>query len=320
MLENLQNKKIEISVVIPVKNGIDTIKDCINAILTQTLIKKTEIIIIDSGSTDGTLDILLHYPVRLYHIPPEDFNHGSTRNYGASLALGEFVVMTVQDAKPADDYWLEKMIRHFNDPLVAGVCGQQIVPHKNGYNPHQWFRPQGGATVSEVWFPEKTAFENLSPLQKRQFCAWDDVNAMYRNEVLLKLPFLPVNFSEDALWARDALQNGFKLIYDTNSRVEHYHYKTPEYIKSRIIIEEYLSWLYFGCIKTSHFRLKDYLLIVYRNFKFKASIKWIFHNWMSIYFTNKTLKKLNRSMQKGEQEFVAFCKGNCKSIPQGKIL
>ncbi len=85
--------KTLISIVIPVKDGISTIKQCLDAIFAQTLIDQTEVIIIDSGSTDGTLDIINLYPVRLYQIPPGTFNHGATRNYGVSLTKGEFVVI-----------------------------------------------------------------------------------------------------------------------------------------------------------------------------------------------------------------------------------
>ena len=63
-------KKPKISIIIPVKNGEKTINACLKGIFEQTLIKQTEVIIIDSGSTDNTLDIIKNYSVKLYQISP----------------------------------------------------------------------------------------------------------------------------------------------------------------------------------------------------------------------------------------------------------
>src|SRR2546426_188421 len=130
-----------ISVVIPVKNGAATLPPCIAGILAQSVRERLEIIIIDSGSTDGSLELANTFPVRIHRIEPAEFNHGETRNLGVKLAKGEFIAMTVQDARPTDERWLERMLMHFEDPLVAGVCGQQVVPHDLDKNPLQWFRP-----------------------------------------------------------------------------------------------------------------------------------------------------------------------------------
>ena len=57
--------------------------------------------VIDSGSTDGTIEFLKDQPRTAVHsIPSEEFGHGKTRNLGASMAKGDLVLMTVQDARP----------------------------------------------------------------------------------------------------------------------------------------------------------------------------------------------------------------------------
>jgi len=88
-------KKQLISVVIPVKNGGKTIKECLDGIFTQSLAHMVEVILIDSGSTDNTLDIARKYPVQITRIHPSAYNHGETRNLGAEIAKGEFIVYTV---------------------------------------------------------------------------------------------------------------------------------------------------------------------------------------------------------------------------------
>lgn len=214
---------LNISIIIPVKNGIATIRQCLDAIFAQTLIDQTEVIVIDSGSTDGTLEVLKQYPVRLFQIPPEAFNHGTTRNYGVSLAKGDFVVMTVQDAVATDNKWLEKMLRHFEDTKVAGVCGRQMIPQKKEINAFDWSRPVSEPKIEVYGYTDILEFNKLTPEDKRKICGWDNVNSMYRKTVLQKIPFEHIKFGEDITWAIKTINNGLTLIYDPNAKVEHYH-------------------------------------------------------------------------------------------------
>ena len=310
-------KEVNISIIIPVKNGISTIDSCLQGIQKQTLFDQCEIIIIDSGSTDGTLERLQQYPVKVVEIQPEYFNHGATRNYGVSLAKGQFVVMTVQDATPANEHWLANMYRHFDDPLVAGVCGQQIVPHHPDKNPHLWFRPQSEGGHKKVYFQNSHDFNTLSPEQQRMACSWDDVTAMYRKEALQKIPFQSVMFGEDMIWAKEALTNGYALVYDTTARVEHYHHHYPDYTYRRVLIVWLFFYLTFNYNRPNPIHFKDYILIVYRNFKWKLSFKWIIHNWSLNYYFSKAVKDFNRSNKKNQlktlEQQVAF------NLPQGKI-
>lgn len=218
--------KPRISVVIPIKNERACVRACIEGIQSQTLADELEIIFVDSGSTDGTLDILSEYPVTVHRIAPAQFNHGETRNLGLRLARGEFVAFTVADARAVDVGWLEKLVRHFDDPHVAGVCGQQVVPHEPDKNPMEWFRPQTKPIARRVQFAEAGGFDRLTPAEQFALCGWDDVTAMYRREVLKQLPFQPVTFAEDLLWAKDALRRGHAIVYDYSARVYHYHNET----------------------------------------------------------------------------------------------
>ena len=137
----MQNKFPSVSVIIPVKNEAVKIRACIDGILSQT-VPVAEIIVIDSGSTDETVAILRSYKeVTLIEIPGTEFNHGATRNLGVSKATGEFVLLTVGDARPYNNFWIEELLNGFVDEEVAGVCGQQVVPHETDKNPVEWFRP-----------------------------------------------------------------------------------------------------------------------------------------------------------------------------------
>lgn len=237
------------SVVIPVKNGADTLKACLDGIYSQTVKDQLEVIVIDSGSTDGTLQLLEQYPVRVHHLNPKEFNHGETRNLGVQLSQGEFVVMTVQDAAPADERWIERMYAHFEDPEVAGVCGQQIVQKDHTKNPLQWFKPASEAKPFSYQFKDVFEFTRLSGREQHQFCNWDDVNAMYRKQIKEKIPFRKLMFSEDTLWAKDALEAGFKIVYDYRARVYHYHHQNYSFYFKRSYIILYQNYKFYNYIK-----------------------------------------------------------------------
>lgn len=288
----------KISIVIPVKNGMDTLPKAIEGIKSQTCFDDCEVVIIDSGSSDGSVAFLEQFPfVRVIPIDPKTFNHGMTRNLGVQNAKGDFVVLTVQDAVASDEFWLETMLLHFKDSQVAGVCGHQIVPHESDKNPHEWFRPQSKPRIKSVQFKNKSDFDALSPQDQRNACSWDDVNAMYRKSVMEQIPFEKVAFGEDMLWAKAALEHRHKLIYDYAARVNHYHYQFPNYTYKRVLITNVFIYKCFGLVRNKLFRPKDYALIVYRNFKWGLHPKWIAHNFNILSKRNQATKTFLKAIK-----------------------
>lgn len=274
---------INISIVVPVKNGMATLPNFIEGVKNQTLFKQTEVIVIDSGSTDGSVEFLTQFNfVNVVSINPKTFNHGATRNLGVSHCKGDFIVMTVQDAVAVNAVWLETMLKHFEDKSVMGVCGQQVVPHHKDKNPHEWFRPQSEGESKKVEFQTKQEFLALSPKEQRACCGWDDVNAIYRKQALLDLPFEPLMFGEDMLWAKMALEKGYKLVYDYAIRVQHYHYQFPIYTHKRTLISKLFIFKCFNYVDKRTYNYKTYALVIYRNFKWNCHPKWILHNFKII--------------------------------------
>ncbi len=319
--EGKLKSRVKISIVIPVKNGASTLESCLKGIKDQTLFDQTEVITIDSASNDKSLVIAqaMIPNIKIISIPAAEFNHGLTRNLGVQHAEGKFVVMTVQDATPADNKWLEKMIRHFEDPEVAGVCGQQVVPHDKDKNPHQWFRPVNAPSVRTVQYKNKHVFESLSPEEKKKACSWDDVNAMYRKEVLKKIPFRQAFFSEDAMWAQDVLRAGYTLVYDTSSRVYHYHHQNYDFSYKRTLTQLYFGYQIFGHRRKLKFSLMDYLKIVYRNINYRAHPKWVLYNFNLIWATKKAYEDFNKWLNLGEIILKENYQNICRKPPQGSV-
>ena len=109
---------IKVSVIIPTYNGGNKFKRCLDMIYRQKTEYSFEVICIDSGSKDNTLQICKNHPVRLYQIQKEDFNHGLTRNQGVKMARGDFVTFLTQDAIPLNDHWLAPMIEDLESDIA----------------------------------------------------------------------------------------------------------------------------------------------------------------------------------------------------------
>lgn len=311
-----------ISVVIPVKNGDHWLEGVLRALLRQTLFYRTEVIVIDSGSTDRTLEIVRRFPVRLLQVPPEEFNHGFTRNLGVKEASGEYVVMTVQDAEAADEAWLEKLLDGFDGPDVAGVCGQQIVPHNPDKNPVEWFRPVSPPTVRRYRFEDPADFDVLPPEEKRRICGWDNVNAMYRREILLRVPFRAAAFAEDAMWAKDALLSGYTIVYNTAARVWHYHFETPDFAFRRYFTVSYHFYRIFGLRPTPARNgviplLRTVrLLLKAKGMGMKDRYKWLLYNYRWSKAVNRSVKIFNKALGAGAKELDRVHADICGAPPQ----
>lgn len=108
-------EQILVSIIILTKNGGKIFQKSIQKIFSQKCSLTYEVIVVDSGSTDGTIEYIKTYPVRLYTIKPHEFSFGPTRDYAFSLSKGQYIVTLSQDVVPATDNWLIKLV----EPLIA---------------------------------------------------------------------------------------------------------------------------------------------------------------------------------------------------------
>ena len=270
------------SIIIPTKNGEKTLQRALESWLNQTLSNQTEIIIIDSGSTDNTLKIVRQYPVRIFTIRPEEFSHSQTRNYAVTLSRGKFILMTVQDAWASSNKLLEKALQHFNDEQTMAIAGSQAVPKELDKNPLQWYRPISQPRTTFYQFkPEE--FEQLSPEKKLAVSRLDDVCAFYRKTALLELPFPKTEFAEDILWAMEAYKRGWKIVFDPEILVWHYHhYDSKQKFLSRKQAEKnLLHQLGVKAQKRKHFShlLRIfYLTFIKRGYVPQKKLYWLGYN------------------------------------------
>jgi rhamnosyltransferase len=305
------------SIVIPVKNGDIWLERLLEGLIQQTLFPHSEIIVIDSGSTDRSLEIIGRYPVRLICIPPAEFNHGATRNLGVREAKGKYIVMTVQDALPGADDWLELFLGGFADGRVVAVCGQQVVPHERDKNPVLWFRP---VSAHRTWFShyeDPAEYLKLSPGEQREIAGWDNVTAAYRRDVLLEYPFAVVDFAEDISWARMMLLKGFTLAHVSGAIAYHYHHQLPEFILPRYFSVFYFEFKLFGLKPALSYPVWRNILVAVKvlvkepELTWKERAKWLVFNIRYWLVLKGTVSRFNRAARMGEaaldQEYRRIC-------------
>jgi rhamnosyltransferase len=277
----------KLSVIIPVKNGAATLEACLKSISCQTIASNIELIILDSGSTDNSLQIAGKYGARIIPVIAATFNHGLTRNMGVEQAHSELIYFTVQDARLPDPRMLEDMIKHFEDKEVMAVSGHQAIPAEKDKNPALWFQRSSVPLAVDKRASLPASFKDLSPKQQWEYCSWDNVNAMYRKSALIALPFDDTMHTEDWIWARKALINNLKIIYDSSLVVYHYHHKFFKYTFSNEYIVSAAFYHFFDkrvpSLQFSPKRLITYTYRIWKNntLKLKDRLYWTYYNLSS---------------------------------------
>jgi rhamnosyltransferase len=206
-----------ISVLIPVKDGGADLIRCLQAIAAQKVDDQVEVVVVDSESSDGSAERARELGATVHEIPASEFVHGATRNLAARLSNGDVLVFTTQDAVPATDHWLARLVGALDGDAVVGAYGRQL-PHEDATPPEQFFldfmygptpRIQRLGGIAELSF-EQTLFSNVNSAIPRS--VWE-ANP-FRDDVTM---------SEDQEWSRRMLLAGHTIVYEPEAAVRHSH-------------------------------------------------------------------------------------------------
>jgi rhamnosyltransferase len=226
----------QVSLFIPTWNAGPEFPEILERMANQKVDRPYEIVVIDSGSSDGTFEFLQTQKVRLYKIPNSEFNHGKTRNLGSTLCKGEIMLLATQDAKPADEHWMQALVDCYDDPLVMGAYARQLA--RPDANPFIKDRLSNWAAAKEEpkvqMIRDMEEFEALHPLEKLQRVAFDNVSSSVRTSILQEIPFRERKFGEDLDWGIRAVHAGHKVVFQPNARVIHSHNNSIWYEFKRV--------------------------------------------------------------------------------------
>jgi len=280
----------KVSIIIPARNEAANIGRCLDAVNSQETNRPFEVIVIDSGSTDGTGEIAARHGAEVITIAAHEFDHGRTRNLGLSRAKGKYLVTLVADAVPANGAWLEELIAPLeSDPNVAGSYSRQL--------PHPWTNPLEGMRVLERFtagdkeivsrYPGDEEWEKLEPEKRMLLVNFDDVSAARRREVWEKIPIAENYWGEDLDWSLKALKAGHAIVFAPGSVVYHSHELALLHSFRRAYVDQAVVKRMFGFIYYSNMsefraglleliRMDDRILRSRKNVGLSAgeSIRW----------------------------------------------
>jgi rhamnosyltransferase len=190
----------------------------LRAMLSKQSLAPLEVVVVDSSSSDATVSIAAGYGWRTHTIPRASFDHGSTRNLGAALAIGDGLVFLTQDAVPADGEWLERLVAPLGEDRVAATFSRQV--------------PRADASPRERFarfrnYPERSAAYTLADVDRL------GIRAMFMSNVssaTTRAAFEAVGgfpgraiLNEDGYYAARLLERGYVIRYEASSRVVHSH-------------------------------------------------------------------------------------------------
>ncbi len=218
---------VNISIILLVKNGGALLAEVLNAIFSQKIKDEFEVVAIDSGSTDDSKEILARFPVRLKEIHPATFNHGETRNLGASVSRGAYFVYLTQDALPGAETWLERLVEPLKeDPMVAGAYSSHR-PRKDCPLMERRQILQTELTSGKTKRVNTAVGNPEYPWNPYPFIWFSNTSSCIRRQVWEKFPFRKIEFAEDQDWAKRVLEAGYKTVYVPDSIVIHSHHYGP---------------------------------------------------------------------------------------------
>ncbi|MGP0036344.1 MAG: glycosyltransferase [Solirubrobacteraceae bacterium] len=199
------------SVIIPVKNGEEYLAELLSALESEA---PDEVLVIDSGSQDASVEIARRFGVTVLEIPPEEFGHGRTRNFGAERTSGDLICFLTQDATPLRG-WLTSYREAF---ALAPRVGAAYGPHV----PRADASPMIARELEE-FFASFSLGGGPVVQQQGDPTFLSNVNACYSRACWEQLGFRNVAYAEDQAFGADLLDAGWSKVYHPGASVLHSH-------------------------------------------------------------------------------------------------
>jgi glycosyltransferase involved in cell wall biosynthesis len=196
--------------VIRAKNEARFIGETLEAIFQPGALQPHQVVVVDSGSTDGTQAIVEAFPTTLVRIRPEDFTYGYALNLGVASVDTEIVATLSAHSLPSNADWLRELIQPFTRPRVAGVYGRQL--------------PRSNATLFELIGMRLTGVLSETPRMLDRRPLFSNANGAFRRSLWLEHPFdEDVGGAEDIAWVRTMQERGYLIAYQPTATVYHSH-------------------------------------------------------------------------------------------------
>ena len=212
-----------VSVAIPVLNGGASFREVLPAVARQRIDAEVELVVADSGSTDGTREFAVEQGAKVVDVAPGTFSHGGTRNLLMEHSSGDQVAFLTDDAVPASESWLERLVAAFAlEPEIALAYGP--------YVPYPDASPMVARELTEFFAslsPEGRVRidRGLRPEDRRPgpVTFHTDANGCIARWAWERFPFRRMGSGEDQALAVDMLEAGLAKAYVPDAAVVHSH-------------------------------------------------------------------------------------------------
>ena len=222
-----------ISVLIPTLNAGPAFERLLAGVSAQKGLEDVELLLVDSGSADGTPEVARRLGARVLSVPRDEFGHGRTRNYAAECSSGSVLVFLVQDALPLGPTAFRDLVDELlADDRVAAVSARQV--------PRSEADLYGAFVVQNHYDALWGAHDRLprSPsAAMRASATVDNVCAAVRREAWEEIRFADVGFAEDLDFGIRALERGWTLRLSNRAAVAHSHTRTADYHLRRSVAD-----------------------------------------------------------------------------------
>jgi rhamnosyltransferase len=245
-MEPLNDPNPKASIVIRCYNEAEHIGKLLSELKRQSY-RDYEVVVVDSGSDDGTLEIVEAEDVKLVHIRKKEFSFGRSLNIGCGAAEGELLVFISAHCYPEHEDWLVNLVSGFDEPSVALVYGKQRGVPESHFSEQQIFKR---------WFPEDSVDRQDGPFA-------NNANAAIRRSLWEQRPYdESLTGLEDVAWAQGVMRDGWWVRYRADAGVIHVHSESPSQIKNRYRREAITFQKVFP---EEHFNAWDFLRLSTRN-------------------------------------------------------
>jgi rhamnosyltransferase len=196
-----------VTIIIRSRNDADIIARTLKGVFEQSF-RDFEVINFDNASTDGTLEKIKQFNTRIVAVPEGSYVPGRVLNQAVERSGAEIVVFLNSDCVPVNKYWLENLVRPFEDPAVGAVFSRQIA---------------GDNSMPLVKLDTERAFGDGKEHKK-----WEHFFSM-ASSAIRKSVWMDERFdesmliSEDMEWSYRIKKKGHTVLYAKDSIVEHHH-------------------------------------------------------------------------------------------------
>jgi rhamnosyltransferase len=213
----------------------------------QQTIKDVEIILVDSGSTDGTDSVAESFGARIVRIPSAEFTFGRSLNLGIQAATREWIVIASAHVYPVYPDWLESLLHPFESDKIALTYGKQRGPETAQFSERQ---------IYHQWYPDVS-----KPRQATAFC--NNANAAVRKSLWQQNRYdETLTGLEDLAWGKWAKEQGYDIAYVAEAEIIHVHNETPDGVFNRYRRE---AMAFKKIYPEAHFSYYDFLRLTTMN-------------------------------------------------------